>query len=160
MRPMFLYYSWQLVLFSRGVSTSPFISRGRGYKDGNWVGYNMISIMTLSLLAYFTYILIDIIIYALESMPWSYEIFWMMGRVIADPFLGLPSPCRVVPRVSILVSSPQVPGKWVDAGWFGSPLSLTNLPSTQFQKLSTLAWNCWVLFHRIDRIGVLYRCTY
>jgi hypothetical protein len=31
----------------------------------------MISIRTLSLLAYFTYILIDIIIYTLESTPWS-----------------------------------------------------------------------------------------
>jgi hypothetical protein len=28
---------------------------GRGYKEGNRVGYNMISIKTLSLLSYFTY---------------------------------------------------------------------------------------------------------
>jgi hypothetical protein len=39
----------------------------------------MISIRTLSLLTYFTYIFIDVIIYALGSMPRSYEIFWMVG---------------------------------------------------------------------------------
>jgi hypothetical protein len=44
-------------------------SRGRGYKEGNRVGYNMISIRTLPLFAYFTYIFIDIIIYALGSTP-------------------------------------------------------------------------------------------
>ena len=49
--------------------------RGRGYKEGNRVDYNIISIMTLSLLAYFTYIFIDIIIYALGSTPWSSGIF-------------------------------------------------------------------------------------
>jgi hypothetical protein len=42
--------------------------RGRGYKEGNRVSYDMIPIRTLSLLAYFTYISIDIIIYALENM--------------------------------------------------------------------------------------------
>jgi hypothetical protein len=31
---------------------------GRGYKKGNRVGYNMISIRTLSLLTYFTYMTI------------------------------------------------------------------------------------------------------
>jgi hypothetical protein len=56
----------------------------------------MILIMTLSLRVYFTYIFIDIIIYALGSLSWSYEIFWMMGRVIADPSLGLLSLCGVV----------------------------------------------------------------
>jgi hypothetical protein len=71
----------------------------------------MISIMTLSLLAYFTYIIIDIIIYALESTPWSSEIFKMVGRVMAHPSLGLLSSCGVVPRVQILVSSPRVLGK-------------------------------------------------
>jgi hypothetical protein len=49
--------------------------RGPGYKEGNRVGSNMIPIRTLSLLAYFTYIFIDIIIYALGSMPWSSGIF-------------------------------------------------------------------------------------
>jgi hypothetical protein len=39
-----------------GASTPPFISRGRGYKEGNRVSYNKIPILTLSLLAYFTYI--------------------------------------------------------------------------------------------------------
>jgi hypothetical protein len=50
-----------------GVSTPPFIFSGRGYKEGNRVGYNMISIMILSLLVYFTYIYIDIIIYVLGA---------------------------------------------------------------------------------------------
>jgi hypothetical protein len=59
--------------------------RGQGYKEGNLVSYNMIPIRTLSLLAYFIYILIDIIIYALGSTPWSSRIFWMVGKVIADP---------------------------------------------------------------------------
>jgi hypothetical protein len=76
-----------------GASTPHFISKGRGYKKGNRIGYNMIPIRTLSLPAYFTYIFIDIIIYALGSTPWSSEIFWMMGRVVADPSLGLPSIC-------------------------------------------------------------------
>jgi hypothetical protein len=40
---------------------------GRGYKKGNGVDYNMIPIRILSLLDYFTYIFIDIIIYALEN---------------------------------------------------------------------------------------------
>jgi hypothetical protein len=54
-----------------GASTPPFIFKEHGYKEGNRVGYNMISIRILSLLNYFTYIFIDIIIYALASMPWS-----------------------------------------------------------------------------------------
>jgi hypothetical protein len=54
--------------------------RGRGYKEGNQVSYNMIPIMTLYLLAYFTYIIIDIIIYALGITPWSSGIFWMVGE--------------------------------------------------------------------------------
>jgi hypothetical protein len=47
----------------------------RGYKECNRVGYNMISIRTLSLLVYFTYIFIDIIIYTLGSTTWSSGIF-------------------------------------------------------------------------------------
>jgi hypothetical protein len=78
--------------------------RGRGYKEGNRIGYNMIPIRTLSLLAYFTYILIDIIIYAWGSTPWSSGVFRMVGRVIVDPSLGLRSPCGVVPWVPILIS--------------------------------------------------------
>jgi hypothetical protein len=64
----------------------------------------MISIKTLSLLAYFTYIFIDIIFYALVSTSWSSGIFWMVGRVIAGPYLGLLSSCEVVPLVLILVN--------------------------------------------------------
>jgi hypothetical protein len=67
----------------------------------NRVGYNMIIIRTLSLLVYFTYIFIDIIIYALESTPWSIAIFRTMGRVITDPSLDLFESMRVVPRVPI-----------------------------------------------------------
>jgi hypothetical protein len=80
--------------------------RGRGYKDGNRVGYNMILISTSSLLAYFTYILIYINIYVLGSTSLSSGIFWMVGRVVTDPSLGLPSPCEVIPQILILVSSP------------------------------------------------------
>jgi hypothetical protein len=85
--------------------------RGRDYKEGNRVGYNMILIRTLSLLVYFTDISIDIIIYVLGSTAWFSGIFWMIGRVIADPSLGLPSPYGVVPQVPILVSSSRVLGK-------------------------------------------------
>jgi hypothetical protein len=56
------------------------------------VSYNMILIRTLSLFSYFTYIFINIIIYALGITPWSSRIFWMVGRVIAlshrGPLLG------------------------------------------------------------------------
>jgi hypothetical protein len=55
-------------------------ARGRGYNEGNRVGYNMILIRTLSLLDYFTYIFIDIIIYAWGSTTWSSGIFWMVGH--------------------------------------------------------------------------------
>jgi hypothetical protein len=71
----------------------------------------MIPIRTLSLLTYFTYIFIDIIIYALGNTSWSFEIFWMVGRVLADPSLGLPSLYGVIPQVPILVSSLRVLGK-------------------------------------------------
>jgi hypothetical protein len=80
-------------------------TRGRCYKEGNRVGYNMIPIRTLSLLIYFTNIFIDIIIYVVESMTWSSRIFWMVDRVVADPSLGLPSPCGMIPRVPILVTN-------------------------------------------------------
>jgi hypothetical protein len=129
---VFSYCSWKLVLqfldlSYRGASTPFLYPREWGYKEGNRVGYNMIPIRILSLFTYFTYIFIDIIIYALENMLWSSEIFWMVGRVITDSFLGLPSLCGVVPRVPILISSPRVLDKWVDAGWFGSSLSMMNL---------------------------------
>jgi hypothetical protein len=39
----------------------------QGYKKGNRVSYDMILIRTLSLLIYFTYISIDIIIYVLGN---------------------------------------------------------------------------------------------
>jgi hypothetical protein len=100
----------------------------------NLVSYNMIPIRTLPLLAYFTYYFIDIIIYALGSTPWSSIIFWMVGRVVVNPSLRFLSLCEVVPWVPILVSSPQVLGKWVDAMWSESSLSMTNLPSTYFKN--------------------------
>jgi hypothetical protein len=53
------------------IYLSFYIQGGRGYKEDNQVGYNIILIMSLSLLAYFTYIFIDIIFYALGSMLWS-----------------------------------------------------------------------------------------
>jgi hypothetical protein len=51
------------------ASTPPFISKGDEVTKGNRVSYHMISIRTLSLLVYFTYNFIDIIINALESTP-------------------------------------------------------------------------------------------
>jgi hypothetical protein len=46
-----------------------YIQGGRGFTKGNRVSYNMIPIRTLSLLAYFTHIFIDIIIYAFGCKP-------------------------------------------------------------------------------------------
>jgi hypothetical protein len=66
-------------------------------------GMVVIPIRTLSLLAYFAYIFIDIIIYALRNTPWSSGIFRMVGLVIADPSLILPSQYRVAPQVPILI---------------------------------------------------------
>jgi hypothetical protein len=75
-----------LRLVPRGVPLPLLLyPRGRGYEEGNRVSYNMITIKNLSLLAYFTYIFIDIIIYILESTLWSSRIFWMVGRVVKDP---------------------------------------------------------------------------
>jgi hypothetical protein len=84
-----------------------YLGGGGGYKEGNRVDYNMISIRTLSLLAYFTYIFIDIIIYTSGSMSWSSGFFQMVDRVIVDPSLGLTSLCGVVHWVPIRVSSPS-----------------------------------------------------
>jgi hypothetical protein len=78
---------------------------GQGYNEDNRVGYDMISIMTLSLLVYFIYISMDIIIYTFRSTSWSSEIFWMVGRVVTNPSFDLPSPCEVVPWVLILVTA-------------------------------------------------------
>jgi hypothetical protein len=77
---------------------------GRGYKEVNRVSYNIISIRSLSLLTYFTYIFLDIIIYVLESTSWSSGIFQMVGRVIADPSFDLLSLYVVVPWVLILIN--------------------------------------------------------
>jgi hypothetical protein len=52
-----------------------YIQGGRGYKEGNQLSYNMISIRILYLLAYFTYIFIDIIIYALGAHHGPLESF-------------------------------------------------------------------------------------
>jgi hypothetical protein len=56
-----------VVVLLRGLYLSFYIQGGRGYNEGNRVGDNMILIKTLPLLAYFTYIFIDIIIYVLVS---------------------------------------------------------------------------------------------
>jgi hypothetical protein len=106
---VFLHCSWQLCVVVEVVPVgclypSFYIQGGRGYNEGNRVGYNMISIRTLSPLAYFIYISIDIIIYVLRSTSWSSGIFWMVGRVIVDLSLGRLSPCVVVPWVLICVS--------------------------------------------------------
>jgi hypothetical protein len=90
----------------RCIYPSFYIQGGQDYKEGNRVGYNIAPIRTLSLLVYFTHIFIDIIIYVLLSTLWSFGIFWMVSRVIADPSLGLPSPYGMVLRVPILIISP------------------------------------------------------
>jgi hypothetical protein len=38
------------------------------------------------------------------STPWFSGIIWMVGRVVADPSLGLPSLCGVVPWVPVLIN--------------------------------------------------------
>jgi hypothetical protein len=70
LRPVFLYCSCQLCyLLFFGVPLPLLLyPKGQDYKECNRVSYNMIPIRTLSLLTYFTYIFIDIIIYALGSM--------------------------------------------------------------------------------------------
>jgi hypothetical protein len=70
-----------------GASTLPFISRGRGYKEHNWVGYNIIPIRTLSLLIYFTYIFININIYVLGV---CHMVLWILldcGSRCSEPLL-------------------------------------------------------------------------
>jgi hypothetical protein len=86
LRTVFLYCLWQLVLLCRASWTCPLwvpplllYLGARGYNEGNRVGYNMIRIKTLCLLAYFTYIFIDRISYALGSTPWPSRIFLMVG---------------------------------------------------------------------------------
>jgi hypothetical protein len=82
-----------------------YIQGGRGYKEGNRVSYNMIPIRTPSLLTYVTNIFCRYkYLHLGEHDIWSSRFFWMVGRVIADPSLGLPNLYGVVPRVPILVS--------------------------------------------------------
>jgi hypothetical protein len=61
----FFFVSLPLLLYLRGVKLQ--------------ISYNMITIMTLSLLGYLTYIYIYIIIYTLGSKTCSSEIFQMVG---------------------------------------------------------------------------------
>jgi hypothetical protein len=122
-----------------------------------WVGYNMIPISILSLFCIYSYR------YNYLRFVEHVMVIWNLldcGLSHKGPFIGPFKFLRSGTPVLILINNPQVLGKWVDAGWSGSFLSMTNLPSTQFSELSTLAWNCWAFFHRIDRIGAPYRCTY
>jgi hypothetical protein len=139
-----------------------YIQGGRGYKKGNQVGYNMISIRILSLLAYFT----DIAIYSVGSTPWSSRIFWMMDQLISDPSLIHPSPCVVVPRARIPRQQPlsawQVSTCWViliflvcdEVGEYS-----IHEPSTPTQNRRVLSLGDQVLFLRVDRIGAPIRCS-
>jgi hypothetical protein len=124
--------------------------RGWVYKEGNQVGYNMISNKTLSLLIYFTYISIDIIIYSLWSTSWSSKISWMVGWVVTNHSLGLPSPCDVVPWALNLVNSPQVLGKWVDARWTLSSLSVMNLPLNSKGEINLFTQKSYFLKYWIN----------
>jgi hypothetical protein len=111
--------------------------RGRGYKEGNQLSYNMILIWTLSLLAYFT----DIAIYVLWSMTWSSKIFRMVGRVVMDPSLNLPSIYGVVPWVPILVTSPYDPRPTAP----GDPSTQRfNRSQVQFSPFSIQNSNCYL----------------
>jgi hypothetical protein len=73
--------------------SSFYIQGGRGYKEGNRFGYNMIPIRTLSPLAYFTHVSIDIAIYVLGNMLVPSRVFWKMDQALVDPSLAHPSRC-------------------------------------------------------------------
>jgi hypothetical protein len=89
-----------------GASTPPCISKEVEVKEGNWVGYSMILIRTLSIFLYFT----DIANYDLESTTWSSRILWMVDWIVANPSFSLLSLCGVVPQVPIVISNP--PSAW------------------------------------------------
>jgi hypothetical protein len=93
-----------LSFFLWGVSTSPFIFKRGEVTNKLQHDPNQNSISTYLFNIYYIYI----IIYTLGSKTCSSEIFQMVGRVIVDPSLGLLGPCRMVPRVLILVSIPRV----------------------------------------------------
>jgi hypothetical protein len=148
-----------VVVSVRCLYLSFYILSGWGYKEANQVGYNVITIMTLSLLAYYIYIFIDIILCLGEHIT----VFWNLlngGPSHSEPLLGSSESLWDGTRGTNPRQQPWVLDKWVDAGWSGFSLFMMNLSSTQFPKLSTLSWNCWVLFHRIGWIGAPYRCTY
>jgi hypothetical protein len=91
-----------------GASTPPFISKGAMLqeREPGWLQHdpNQDSISTCPFYIYFYR-------YNFLCLEEHVMVFWMVGRVIMDPSLGLLSPCEVVPRVLILVSSPRVVGK-------------------------------------------------
>jgi hypothetical protein len=64
-----VFFSWTCPLWGVPLTLLLYPGGARGYKEDNRVSYNIIPIRTLSLLAYFTYMFIDVIIYALRSMP-------------------------------------------------------------------------------------------
>jgi hypothetical protein len=137
--------------------------RGWGYKEGNWVSYNMVSITTLSLLGYFTYIFIDIIIYALECTPWPSGIFQKVGHNLLEDSRGYQGPSESMCG-GTLGTNPhqQPPSAWqVSRCWvIWIFLVFDEFAEYSIQKPSTLAQNRLVLFHQIDRIDALDRCTY
>jgi hypothetical protein len=144
---------------SSGASTPPFISKG-----GDVTRMVTESVTIWSQLGLYLYLPIlhiffrDIIIYALGSMPYLESFGWWTEsqRTLLGPSESMwGGTLGTNPR-----QQPRVLDKWVGARSSGSSLCVTNLPSTQFQELSTLVWNWWVLFHRIDRIRAPYRCTY
>jgi hypothetical protein len=76
-----------VVVSVRCLYLSFYILSGWGYKEGNQVGYNVITIMTLSLLAYYIYIFIDIILCLGEHIT----VFWNLlngGPSHREPLLG------------------------------------------------------------------------
>jgi hypothetical protein len=100
LRHLFLYYSWQLCYSCAsllGVPLPLFLySSGevtRKVTESVTIWSQSELYLYLSILHIFS---IDIIIYILKSMLWSSKIFCMVGQVIANPSLSLPSLCGVV----------------------------------------------------------------
>jgi hypothetical protein len=102
----------------------------------------MISIRTLSLLVYFTYIFIDISIYALGNT--SYGPLYG-GQSPNGPSLGIPSLCGVVPRVPLLVTWRLSLSIWgVDMDGLAYPLHRPTVCSCQGDKAFCQTSSCLI----------------
>jgi hypothetical protein len=128
--PLFLYCSWQ---FCCGCTcplgvTVPLLlyQRGRGYKEGNHVGYNMIPIRTISIcLVYICFYR-----YSYLRLKGHVMAFWKMGRALGVPPKSM--------RLGTHGTNPhhQPPSVWQmsKCWWSWSSLSVMKLSSTQFRN--------------------------